>query len=79
MCDPECLTIKIFIKEIISSKRMNILESKMNDEKNNTLYAQYVELSKEYPGILVGGRLGQYKYYNMDQVIAAALDMIESI
>ncbi len=47
----------------------------MNDEKNNTLYAQYVELSKEYPGILFGGRLGQYKYYNMDQVIRAALDM----
>ena len=47
----------------------------MNDEKNNTLYAQYVELSKEYPGILFGGRPGQYKYYNMDQVIRAALDM----
>ena len=49
----------------------------MNDEKNNSLYAKYVELSKEYPGILFGGRLGQYKYYNMDQVVRAALDMVK--
>ncbi len=48
----------------------------MNDEKNNELYSKYVELSKEYPDILFGGRLGQYKYYNMDQVIRAALDMV---
>ena len=47
----------------------------MNDDKNNELYSKYVELSKEYPDILFGGRLGQYKYYNMDQVIRAALDM----
>ncbi len=47
----------------------------MNDEKNNSMYAKYTELSKEYPDILFGGRLGQYKYYNMDQVIRAALDM----
>ena len=49
----------------------------MDDEKNNSLYAQYVELSKDYPGILFGGRLGQYKYYNMDQVVRAALDMVK--
>ena len=49
----------------------------MNDEKNNSLYAKYVELSEEYPGILFGGRLGQYKYYNMDQVVRAALDMVK--
>ena len=48
----------------------------MNDDKNNKLYAQYTELAKEFPGILFGGRLGQYKYYNMDQVIRAALDMV---
>jgi UDP-galactopyranose mutase len=49
----------------------------MNDEKNNSLYAKYVELSKEFGGILFGGRLGQYKYYNMDQVVRAALDMVK--
>ncbi len=51
----------------------------MNDEKNNSLFAQYQELAKEYGDVLFGGRLGQYKYYNMDQVIAAALDMAESV
>jgi UDP-galactopyranose mutase len=47
----------------------------MNDDKNNSLYEKYKELASEYPDIQFGGRLGQYKYYNMDQVIRAALDM----
>ena len=47
----------------------------MNDETNNSLYEKYTKLAGEYPDILFGGRLGQYKYYNMDQVIRAALDM----
>jgi UDP-galactopyranose mutase len=50
----------------------------MNDQKNNDLYQQYVKLAEEYPDILFGGRLGQYKYYNMDQVIRAALDMVRA-
>ncbi len=49
----------------------------MNDEKNNTLYAKYTELAKECPKVLFGGRLGQYKYYNMDQVVRASLDMVQ--
>ncbi len=48
----------------------------MNDEKNNGLFAEYQKLSKDFGDVLFGGRLGQYKYYNMDQVIAAALDMV---
>ncbi len=47
----------------------------MNDEKNNALFAEYQKLAAEFGDVLFGGRLGQYKYYNMDQVIAAALDM----
>ena len=47
----------------------------MNDDKNNGLYAEYAKMAKEYPGILFGGRLGQYRYYNMDQVVRASLDM----
>jgi UDP-galactopyranose mutase len=47
----------------------------MNDEKNNSLYGKYSQLAGEHPDILFGGRLGQYKYYNMDQVIRQALDM----
>ncbi len=49
----------------------------MNDKKNNDLYEKYAEMAKEHKNILFGGRLGQYKYFNMDQVIRAALDMVE--
>lgn len=47
----------------------------INDERNNTLFAKYEELAKQEKNVLFGGRLGQYKYYDMDKVIAAALDM----
>ncbi len=47
----------------------------LNDDRNNALYARYKELAKEYPDVLFGGRLGQYKYYNMDQIVREALDM----
>ena len=47
----------------------------MNDEKNNALYEKYRALASECPDVLFGGRLGQYKYYNMDQVVREALDM----
>ena len=47
----------------------------MNDDKKNQLYAKYKELADDFGNVLFGGRLGQYKYYNMDQVIRAALDM----
>ncbi len=46
----------------------------MNDDKNNELYQKYKEMAKEFPKIIFGGRLGQYKYYNMDQIIREALD-----
>lgn len=48
----------------------------VNDSANNGLYEQYVILSKEYPSVTFGGRLGQYRYYNMDQVIRSALDAV---
>ncbi len=48
----------------------------INDERNNTLFAQYKELADKESGVLFGGRLGQYKYYDMDKVIEAALDMV---
>ena len=39
------------------------------------LYAQYKELAEKEANIIFGGRLGEYKYYDMDAVIASALDM----
>ena len=49
----------------------------VNDEKNGKLYAAYKELAQREENVIFGGRLGEYKYYDMDQVIAAALDMCE--
>ena len=49
----------------------------INDEKNGALYAQYAELAKREANVLFGGRLGQYKYYDMDKVIRSALDMVK--
>ena len=50
----------------------------VNDEKNAALYKKYEALAGAEKNVLFGGRLGQYKYYDMDKVIAAALDMVES-
>ena len=49
----------------------------VNDEKNGALYAQYKELAKQENKIIFGGRLGEYKYYDMDAVIDAALSKAE--
>lgn len=45
----------------------------INDEANNALYEKYKALAATRPDVIFGGRLGQYKYYDMDKVIAAAL------
>ena len=45
----------------------------VNDEKNNALYAQYKKLAEEEKNVIFGGRLGEYKYYDMDAVLEAAL------
>lgn len=47
----------------------------INDEKNGALYAKYKELAKQEKSVLFGGRLGEYKYYDMDAVIAVALTL----
>ena len=51
----------------------------VNDEKNSTLYAKYIELADKEEKVIFGGRLGEYKYYDMDQVIAAALGKAEQV
>ena len=50
----------------------------VNDEKNAALYAAYKALADREKKVLFGGRLGEYRYYDMDQVIAAALDRAET-
>ena len=49
----------------------------VNHDKNNALYQQYKELADKEHKVIFGGRLGGYKYYDMDKVIAAALEMCE--
>lgn len=49
----------------------------VNNEKNNALYEKYAALAKEEGDVIFGGRLGQYKYYDMDKVLMAALECCE--
>ena len=49
----------------------------MNDEKNNALYAKYKERADKQEKVIFGGRLGMYKYFDMHQVIEAALECVE--
>ncbi|MGN0470678.1 MAG: UDP-galactopyranose mutase [Acutalibacteraceae bacterium] len=45
----------------------------INNDKNNNLYAEYKKLADNTPNVIFGGRLGDYKYYDMDKVIEVAL------
>ena len=49
----------------------------INDEKNNELFARYRALAEQEEKVIFGGRLGNYRYYDMDKVIEAALEMAE--
>ena len=51
----------------------------VNDEKNSALYAKYKALAETEAKVIFGGRLGEYKYYDMDAVIAAALTAANAI
>ncbi|MBS4981647.1 MAG: UDP-galactopyranose mutase [Lachnospiraceae bacterium] len=49
----------------------------VNNEQNNVLFEKYRELAEKESNVIFGGRLGNYKYYDMDKVIAEALEMCE--
>ena len=51
----------------------------VNDEKNTRLFEKYQELAKAEGNVIFGGRLGDYKYYDMDKVIEAALNRLETM
>jgi len=51
----------------------------VNDAENAQLYAKYKALADEQGNVIFGGRLGQYRYYDMDKVIRAALDDLKNI
>ena len=49
----------------------------VNDDKNSKLYEEYKKLARERKDIIFGGRLGMYKYFDMDKVIRASLELCE--
>ena len=51
----------------------------VNDEKNGALYEEYRKLAENEKNIIFGGRLGEYKYYDMDAVIASALEKFKNV
>ena len=51
----------------------------VNNERNNTLYERYKEEANKLPNVYFGGRLGQYKYYDMDKVILEALNNLKEM
>ena len=51
----------------------------INDDKNNELYSKYKELADQKDNIIFGGRLGMYKYFDMQNDIRAALDLAEEV
>ena len=51
----------------------------VNDAKNQELYKKYNVLANKEHNVLFGGRLGEYKYYDMDKVIESAMQMVEKL
>lgn len=49
----------------------------INDERNTELFLKYEKLAKNLPDVIFGGRLGNYKYYDMDKVIRSSLDAVK--
>jgi UDP-galactopyranose mutase len=51
----------------------------VNSDENQILFEKYQDMAKEFPNVTFGGRLGQYRYYDMHQVIGAALEKVKSL
>ncbi len=51
----------------------------INDEKNGALYKKYAEDAAKTPNVLFGGRLAGYKYYDMDDTVAAVFELTDKL
>ena len=51
----------------------------VNDKENTKIYSKYKKLADKEKNIYFGGRLAEYKYYNMDQIILSALNKVKEI
>ena len=50
----------------------------INDERNQQVYQNYKTLADQLPNVIFGGRLAEYKYYDMHQVVEKALEVVKS-
>ena len=74
--NPKTIVTKEYPEQWINGKKPYY---PINNERNNNLYQKYKELSNENKNVIFGGRLGQYQYYNMDQVILEALNCVKKL
>ena len=51
----------------------------VNDDKNTALYGKYKELAEKQGNVIFGGRLGEYRYYDMDKTVEAALKKVREV
>ena len=51
----------------------------VNNDKNQKLYQKYLELAKQENNVIFGGRLGEYRYYDMDRTVESVLNLVKSI
>lgn len=51
----------------------------INDSKNSVLYEKYKALTETQSNVIFGGRLGEYKYYDMDKVVEVALQKVREV
>jgi UDP-galactopyranose mutase len=51
----------------------------VNDAMNNDIYSKYFEETQKVENYFFGGRLAEYKYYDMDKVIASAFEMVDKL
>lgn len=63
-------------KSILPEESRNGTYYPVNNEQNNKLFEEYRKLAEQEKNVIFGGRLGNYKYYDMDKVIEAALEMV---
>lgn len=79
-CENLCLHKTVVTKEFpISWQRGAEPYYPVNDEYNNKLYLRYMDEAKTLKNVFFGGRLGKYRYYNMDQIIEIAINDIVKI
>ena len=72
--DVEKVPVTIITKEYSSEwKEGSEPYYPINDKKNQELYSKYKALADEYPNLILGGRLAEYKYYDMDKIIESAM------